>query len=473
MHKIYFKNFIATAVMVLASFLLIAFAFGFVSRSVFISETRATMLTNARELSRTASTYAQSRDLRSLELRMHLTSVAAINNEHIFLVSGSGYVVNCSDANILCPHVGMRLDPGVIDAVVKDETASFLGTLGGFYGEEHYVVATALTAFDGTPLGYLFVAKETGAVLDMWKTITPLFLLICAAVLLLSLILSFAVSRHMAKPLKSMAEVARRFGRGELSARAEGAERLDEIGELADAFNSMADSLEKSEQRRSEFIANVSHELKTPMTTISGFADGILDGTIAPEDQDHYLQIISSETKRLSRLVRSMLGLSRLQSEDRTSLLQKSFDIAEVLRLTIISFADKIDGKHLDVDFQVPEDAMFVRGDADAITQVVYNLLDNAIKFSPEGTTLSLSLWKDDEKAYVSVRNHGETIPEDEIPLLFDRFHKADKSRSQNRDGVGLGLYIVQTILHNHGEDIAVTSRDGVTDFVFTLSLKT
>ena len=113
-----------------------------------------------------------------------------------------------------------------------------------------------------------------------------------------------------------------------------------------------------------------------------------------------------------------------------------------------------------------------MQGDVDAITQVSYNLLDNAVKFAREGTTLTLSLWKDSSKAYISVRSCGDTIPASEIPLLFDRFHKSDRSRSKDRDGVGLGLYIVKTILNNHGEDIAVTSREGVTDFVFTLTLK-
>ena len=208
------------------------------------------------------------------------------------------------------------------------------------------------------------------------------------------------------------------------------------------------------------------------MTTISGFVDGILDGTIPPEQERHYLETISAETKRLARLVRSMLELSRLQAEDRSILLSKSFDAAEMMRLTLINFADKITARHLDVDFRVPEEAVEVQGDVDAITQVSYNLLDNAVKFAREGTTLTLSLWKDSSKAYISVRSCGDTIPASEIPLLFDRFHKSDRSRSKDRDGVGLGLYIVKTILNNHGEDIAVTSREGVTDFVFTLTLK-
>jgi signal transduction histidine kinase len=233
----------------------------------------------------------------------------------------------------------------------------------------------------------------------------------------------------------------------------------------------MADSLQRSEQRRNDFIANVSHELKTPMTTISGFADGLLDGTIPREQQDKYLVIIADETRRLSRLVRSMLDLSRMEGAGSDLARRREFDISEVVLSTLLSFEARDSDKRLDVDLQVPENHINVLGDPDAITRVVYNLMDNAIKFAYPGSTLGVSLWKNDGKAYVSVRDTGETIPSADLPYIFDRFHKSDRSRSLDRDGVGLGLYLVKRILDAHGEDIAVTSRDGVTDFVFTLTL--
>lgn len=410
-------------------------------------------------------------NLRSFELRMTLSSIASSTGRHIFITDPSGLLVSCSDRQIPCRHMGMTVDHSTILLLETNGELNTFGTLNGFYDSNFYTVALPLKDSQEGILGYVFVSQNTSTALNVWKTIQPLFFLICLAVSIIALVLSFTSSKYMAQPLRDMAAAARRFGHGDTSVRVEDTGRDDELGELTAAFNSMADSLEKSEEQRREFIANVSHELKTPMTTISGFADGILDGTIPPEQQNRYLQIISSETKRLSRLVRSMLELSRLQADERDSLLLKSFDISETLRLTLINFADKIEQRGLDVDFQVPEEPMMVRGDMDAITQVIYNLLDNAIKFAREGTPIGVSLWKDSAKAYVSVRNHGNTIPQSEIPLLFDRFHKGDRSRSQNRDGVGLGLYIVKTILNNHNEDIAVTSRDGVTDFVFTLSL--
>ncbi len=471
MHSIYFKNFLATATMVLVSFLLLAAAFISIGRNVFVDQARDSMEDNALEVARAASAYAENKDLQSLDLRMTLTSIASSTGRHIFITSAGGYVVTCSDRQVNCPHIGVKLDSSVMQPLYDTGQTYVLGTLNGFYASDYFVVARSVKTSEGNIAGYVFVAQDSSSALTAWKAVLPLFIFLCLAVLGLALVLSYVFSRRLAKPLKDMAAAAQKFGHGDLSVRVEDTQRSDELGELTAAFNAMADSLEQSEQKRRDFIANVSHELKTPMTTISGFADGILDGTIPHESEKKYLQTISSETKRLARLVRSMLELSRLQAEDRTALAQKSFDIAEVLRLTLINFADKIESRGLDVDFQVPEEAVAVQGDTDAITQVVYNLLDNAVKFARPGTALGLSLWKDDLKAYVSVRNTGDTIPESEIPLLFDRFHKADRSRSRDRDGVGLGLYIVKTILNNHGEDIAVTSRDGVTDFVFTLSL--
>jgi len=166
-----------------------------------------------------------------------------------------------------------------------------------------------------------------------------------------------------------------------------------------------------------------------------------------------------------------MLEISTLRAAEPGSVLDKSFDISEVVRLALLSLDGKIEEKQLDVDAKLPDEAIMTRGDADSITQVVFNLIDNAIKFSSTGSVIELELWKQESRAYVSVTNHGETIAADELPRIFERFHKADKSRSVNRDGVGLGLYIVKMILDNHNEDIFVTSSGGTTKFIFSLTV--
>ena len=207
------------------------------------------------------------------------------------------------------------------------------------------------------------------------------------------------------------------------------------------------------------------------MTTIAGFMDGMLDGTIPPEKHPQYMKAVSDEVKRLSRLVRSMLDVSRLQAQQSAAEF-RVFDVCETAGQALLTFEQKINAKKLDVQVDMPDTGVQVLADPDAIAQVVTNLIDNAVKFADESGTLSLSVRTQGQKAYISVSNTGPTIDPAELPLIFDRFHKTDKSRSTDRDGVGLGLYIVKTIVLAHGEDIYVTSRDGKTEFTFTMPLK-
>ena len=197
--------------------------------------------------------------------------------------------------------------------------------------------------------------------------------------------------------------------------------------------------------------------------------EAMLDGTIPPESERQYLQISSEECRRLSRMVRRMLDVSQLQAIDPLRG-GNHFDICESMRRVLISMEKKINDRHLDVDADIPEEPILVLGDNDMITQVIYNLLENATKFARSGSTLYLGVATIDGKARVTVRNVGDTIPAEELPLLFERFHKSDKSRSEDKDGVGLGLYIVKTILEQHRQKISVTSEDGVTTFTFSLA---
>ena len=297
-------------------------------------------------------------------------------------------------------------------------------------------------------------------------------LAIVAVVFISILIFAFNYSKRMSEPLDEMAAASRKFARGDFSVRVKQAEDNSyEMGALIESFNKMADSLENAEKRRSEFISNVSHELRTPMTTISGFADGILDGTIPKEDEDKYLRSIRDETIRLSRLVRNMLDVSRTRASAADLKRRTVFDITELVLQTLLSFEKRAVEKKLDVDPQFPEKNIMVYADKDGITQVVYNLLDNAVKFAHSETCITVRLYQDDGKAYVSVKDEGETIPPDDLPYIFDRFHKSDRSRSVDKDGVGLGLYLVKTIINAHDEDIAVKSENNVTEFTFTLPL--
>jgi len=411
-------------------------------------------------------------ELSDLNISMWLAMTSGVSGFDLLVTDSDGVIGSCSEKDFR--HFGKSIPKSILQTAAEGKTTITLSSLGSIYPESRQVAGTPLTVIingDTYVFGYLFVSSDMAAFRQEWRNFASVFILIAISVMLFTFAITFIATKKQAEPLKEMAGAARRFARGDFSTRVRDTGREDEIGQLTQAFNAMADSMEGSETLRREFIANLSHELKTPMTVISGFAEGILDGTIPYENEARYLGVISSETRRLARLVKSMLDMSTLQSTGKDAILAKSFDITEVVRIALLSLDSKIEGKGLDVEAGLPEESILTYGDMDSITQVVYNLIDNAIKFSTSGGVIGIELWKQASKAYVSIENYGETIPNDELPHIFERFHKADKSRSANRDGVGLGLYIVKTILDNHNEDIFVTSINGISKFVFTLTI--
>jgi signal transduction histidine kinase len=470
--SIYFKNFISTAAMVLLSFVILGSAFIFIGRSYVISSHRGNMSSNAGEVVRIASALTRDGELNSWALRMTISSMASTTGNQIFITDSDGVVVSCSDMDIASPYIGKHISADIVNALALSHSLDAITDLGGFFMSPHYVVAMPITSeVTNSVIGYVFISSDSSTIVGAWTAFIWVFFAVALAVMLLAMLMSLITSKRLAKPLDEMASAARKFAHGDFSVRVSENSETDEIAALTVSFNNMADSLEKSEELRNEFIANVSHELRTPMTTIAGFADGILDGTIPKADEEKYLATIADETRRLSRLVRRMLDLSKMRSIGCDLSRRKKFDINELIIRTLLNFESRAEDKGLSVDIQLPEQHMNVFADPDAITQVLYNLLDNAVKFAAAGSCLCVSLWKEDGKAYVSIKNRGETIPEDDLPLIFDRFHKSDRSRGLDREGVGLGLYLVKNILDAHNEDIAVTSRDGVTEFVFSLNL--
>ncbi len=476
MKTMYGRQFATMVGMVLLSFLMLGASFATLSYQYTIRDKKDTLERNAKYIAQFTSDSVKSGGelvWQTDAFQSYLNSVAQVSDSHVMVTTPDGIILYATSGSTeLTKLQGALLSQQTVSDIVG---GSFLGmtTLGGLYDEPRYLVGLPITTLTSAGArhiqGLVLVSASASNISGVWHDLFAILLVTTLAVVLIAAIISSVTSMRQSQPIKEIAAAARQFGLGQLDVRVDVGPRRDEVGELAEAFNAMADSLSKSEQRRSEFIANVSHELKTPMTTIAGFADGILDGTIPPEQERHYLEIISSETRRLSRLVRSMLDLSRLQSDERAA--QQQFDLCETLVRALVSLERKVNAKDLEVDAQLPEDEPIpVWGDQDAITQVCYNLLDNAIKFSQEGGVLGLSVTVKGPKATVTISNQGETIPPEEQQLIFDRFHKTDHSRSADRDGVGLGLYIVKTILNSHKENITCTSEDGVTKFIFTLT---
>ena len=465
------RQFAMIAALLLLCLLITGVSFRFLMLGTIESQNQQTMIRDAEAVAELAEAYDSVGDLQNnFDFHISLSLFTKVGDAEALLCDTDGVIRICSCEKFSCDHIGQSVDPVLLAEIQKDGSWYEETTLSGIYDESRYLAGQTLFASDGEQIGYVLVSAPMAQTKNFMLRSSTLFFYVAIAVLIVSMLAASFLSRMQVRPLGQMADAARRFGRGELSVRVEESPKnTSEINDLARAFNTMVDSLESSERRRQEFVANVSHELKTPMTTIGGYIDGMLDGTIPPEKQQHYMQIVSGEVRRLSRLVRNMLDISRLQAMGVEESRMTRFDLGELMSDVIITFEQKINGKGLNVDVELPDRSVWVKAERDGITQVVYNLLDNAIKFCPQGGKLGLFLALEGGKAKVTVQNSGPTIDPNELPLLFDRFHKADKSRSADREGWGLGLYIAKTIVGAYGGDIWATSENGITNFIFTL----
>lgn len=359
------------------------------------------------------------------------------------------------------------VEPWIMNSVLKNGEYRGNGTLSGVYKENYMIIGCAVER-DGRVTGAVFATASLAALNSYRVEILRMFLWAAIAAFAIAFFAAWGFSFRMVQPLRKMAAAARSFGEGDFSVRVDESSQ-DEIGELAVAFNAMATSLADSECANRSFIANVSHELKTPMTTISGFIDGILDGTIPPDQEKKYLRIVSSETKRLSRLVRTMLDLSRIDNGE-LHLRMRRFDLTNTMLNALLSFEQRIEEKNLQILGLENAESLYVDGDPDMIHQVLYNLIENAVKFTPDGGYIALKMEKQPGKTYMAIRNSGPGIAPDEVEMVFDRFYKTDRSRNKDKTGMGLGLYIVRTIIRQHGGEITASSIPGdYTEFSFFL----
>ncbi len=485
-----FKRVFAKYVTVVMAVLAVGFAILFVvltsiTRNVLIERVAEDMS----EISAVAASYLEER-LQELGGESegttieHVLIVADSNVEGLFfplLVSHREMQLMVSDANglLLARYSESEaFADGATAMPIRREAISGSGTsvmestrLPGFFDGEVLLHTVGIYSETGALEGYLSVATAMApnekAMSDLSKTVVSAVLL----VLLAAMIAVYLISERITSPLREMSSVARKMAKGDFKSRVR-VQGCDEVAELSVAFNHMAESLENLEKMRSSFIANVSHDLRTPMTTIAGFIDGIRDGVVAPSDRDHYLGRISAEVKRLSRLVSSLLDLSRLQAGDR-KFTPMVFDVCEMARVILISFEKQIEEKDLEVALDAERDRMTVWADHDAIYQVMYNICHNAIKFSKTGGLLRIRIAEQaHNKVEVAVYNEGEGIPREDLPHVFEQFYKSDKSRGLDKNGIGLGLFISKTVMEALGEEIRVESESGKNcEFFFTVPM--
>lgn len=391
-------------------------------------------------------------------------------------IVGSDITVLNSDGDVYYSTNNIKIiPPEIIKSVNSDTPYKKYIKFGDYYTGKVYCVGLPIK-YNNRIIGSAIYNTPINNFASLWKEFLTRFLISSLLSILVSYIIIYHQAIKISKPISAINSAVLDIASGKLEKRLPVSSK-DEIGQLSSAFNYMADSLEKSDKLRQSFISDISHELRTPMTSISGFVEGILDGTIPPEKQNEYLKIVLEESNRLSKMASDMFEMSKMSTPE-YKLDMKEFNICELVRIAIISLESKFDNKHLELDVDFSKDKINVIADHDSILRVIINLLDNAVKFSYDNTKIKVAVWTDSNKCYVRVGNFGIGIDSADLEHIFDRFYKTDKSRSRDKSGAGLGLSMAKNIMKLHNGRIwaeSINAKEGsdikFTTFTFSLEL--
>lgn len=473
-NKLFNKLFLTTAIALVVSVLLILVLLSVSVNSYFINDKKQLLTDNCKTVAGvlTSRTDSNINFQAGLDAMISVVSNAVLGETYVCDADGNIFSCSCNEwrQEKNCIH-----SKGVIPEKVltSAEKGSFfeVGRLQGRFLKTYYTAVAPFYSGDGSVAGFVLISSPAHILQSMWSELTNIFILCTALPLTVLFVFLYIATKKITRPVNMMSKAAVKMSKGDFS------ERIpvngdDEIAELSKAFNAMSNSLTQLESMRRSFIANVSHELRTPMTTIGGFIDGILDGTIPPDKEEQYLTIVSTEIKRLSRIVQSMLSLARLESGEQ-KVNPVKFQLTDLTVEVMLSQEQRIVAKNINVKGLDRGTDVTVTADRDLIYQAVYNIVDNAIKFTPEGKNIEITVSSDNDIAKIAIKNDGKGIPQNEMQQIFERFYKSDKSRSINKEGTGLGLYITKTIVDIHKGNITVSSvPESYTEFVITLPLK-
>lgn len=396
-----------------------------------------------------------------------LTNIGNYLSADIWLVDNYGYVYAVSDSShkkILYTQILTK----ELEELRIGQTVERIGVFGNIFKVPVHTFEIPIFSETGVFRGAIMMHTSISELKGPLKKVYEIIWISALFAIIVSCIVIYYLSqRIIIRPLAKINYVADKISKGEVDKRVN-INSNDEIGALAKSFNSMADSLEEVEKNRRELISNVSHEIRSPITSIKGFIGGILDGVIPKEKEKYYLSVAYEEIQRLTRLVNDLLDLSAIEA-GQFKLRIEEVDINEIIRICVIKFEPKIKEKKLKVDVLMNDDKLYVAADKDRITQVITNLIDNAIKYGAEGGNVRISTKSKGDKALVAIFNEGPCIPKEDLKNIWNRFYKADKSRT-SKLSTGLGLSIVRSILTQLREDIWIENKEneGVT-FTFTL----
>ena len=390
-----------------------------------------------------------------------LQAVAEFVKAEIWVVNRQGTIVVDSNKSSRAGQVIEGFDPTA--------TGNKSYCMGNYFGQFSYDVLSVSAPITGNynTYGYVLVHLPLSRIREVSNRSLNIVYISAAVIFVLSLVILLVFTRIVYIPLKKITEGANEYAAGNLSHHIQVNSR-DEMGYLAATLNYMSDELNKMEEYQRTFIANVSHDFRSPLTSIKGYLEAIIDGTIPPEMYEKYLTRVITETDRLTKLTQGMLTLNSLDSKGYLS--RTNFDINRVIKDTAASFEGSCMEKNINFDLTFSDAIQMTYADLGKIQQVLYNLIDNAIKFSHQDSTIFIQSYLRNEKIFVSVKDTGIGIPKDSVKKIWERFYKSDLSRGKDKKGTGLGLAIVKEIVQAHGENIDVVSTEGVgTEFIFSL----
>lgn len=453
-------------VVIVISLIVLSLLFSQLFQNFYLTERKNELVKAGRRINNIMLKYRQGQMSRE-EVGFMIRGIDRSLNAEIWLVDPTGLVYLDSrpgDEKWFVSH----LEP----EDMKQVLAADVVTRTGFFGNrfEVAVISVGVPLFlDNKVAGAIFLHSPIYGIHGTLRQVYRLIFIAAFITCIFAIIIAYYMSQRISKPLQQMSKVAIEMASGKFDKKVNVREK-DEIGQLALSFNFMAQELGQLENMRREFIANVSHELRSPLTSIKGFIQGILDGIISGDDQKRYLKIVSEETNRLNRLINDLLNLAWIES-GKIELNYQKVELNAFLRNIIVKFMPRIEEKGLTIRLDAEVERCIVNTDPDRLEQILVNLVDNAIKFTPPGKSIILESQDAGSKAVVRVMDQGVGIPEEQLQKIWERFSKVDKARTRSKGGTGLGLAIVKKLIEVMGETIEVTSTEGRgTEFTFTLA---
>mgnify|MGYP000167345658 CR=1 FL=1 len=460
-HSLYTKFVLGYLLFGLLGFVLIATFSSHMTHEYLVRERSDAMYDEANLLASTYSDIYQGKTISLDTANPQLEAVSTYLGASAWVLDHKGAVVaETSPAS----HSGKTIEG--FDPTVTGNKSYIIGDFFGMFPGETLSVLAPITGNFNT-YGYVVLHMPMERILDSQNQILNIVYITAAIIFFLSLIILLVFTRTVYFPLKKITAGAMEYAGGNLDHTIK-VKTNDEMGYLADTLNYMSSELNEMEQYQHNFIANVSHDFRSPLTSIKGYLEAILDGTIPQELYHKYLHIVISETERLNKLTQGMLTLNSLDSKG--YLTRTNFDINRTIKDTAATFEGTCSAKGITFDLTFADSIQMVYADLGKIQQVLYNLIDNAIKFSHEDSIIYIQTSIRYEKIFISVKDTGIGIPKDSQKKIFERFYKTDLSRGKDKKGTGLGLAIVKEIIQAHGENIDVVSTEGVgTEFIFSL----